>query len=1176
MSATDSQALLDILQMSNKALSTREISARIRSSIHKQTPDYTVGMQLRSMIPAGLVEQCGGRWNKVKSQVGDPSRLKHFPQKLPTPCLSPETLNLLGSLGKHFISEIDDSVKWKESRNDDVTTGDLTDRWSKFRRLLSYYRQCIRNEEGADASAFQNQLGNKFLYLYKTGNWYPHPKIPWQTSIPVGPHVTEFLSSLPAPDTEESLVLGYPVYAYYDKRNGEPDISIIRPIFYFSIEHYLYGSALKVKNDSPRVEINLGWLDYAFKKNPTKKKAFLSACGFINRPKPIDEAPGLEGSEPSPTLEMLVKVLACFMPHKIREPLDIHFIPDRKLDEPFESGIYNRAVGMLAQRTRYTATLLKELKAIGNAPSQELDRTALTSIFARKKDDDQKVNSFEICHEEIVLDTTKLNAEQRHAVASLLSYPVTVITGPPGTGKSQVVSSAAANARIKNQTVLFASRNHKAIDAVMDRMISNEGELLMARANSKNDPNLKFTFEEAIKCLLAEHQNSNFSEKLVQIKEEITTLLEKRGIVGRYARQAAKHGEALGRLEDRLTYLKLKLPTALIAYLDDKPNMFPVKAVHRLADTIDSMFLKRKEGTSSFIEWLQRLSYLLAVFPSYLYVRRRFQPIPRTPELATIPSVASLKNLQSDLSTIVRAAEFATVRINCLPIEDRIRELPPLAKLTAEIIELTERLVELVPKAITLDSLSRQGLPPESDREELDGLRAAIRSLRTGLVLGEIQIDTINTIKNNLPVLLKRFPCWGVTNLSVGSHIPLISGMFDLAIIDEASQSDIPSAIPILFRAKRAGVVGDPCQLNHSSKLTTAKDTMIRQQASIVEIRDLRFSYTENSIFDIFRGTNNVEPIFLNETYRSASAIAGYSNQVFYGGRLRVATDHSKLKVPSGMVMGIHWTDVQGEVKNAGGSGCFCQNEIDKIDVLLRSMLIDNNFLGTIGIVTPFRQQANRLRDALFESDSEFYHAIVRADCHVDTAHGFQGDERDVIIFSLCGGPGMPSGSRSFLESTGNLFNVAISRARAVVHVVGNRKWAARCGIKHVEQLAKPAGKATGTFTRGEWYPHESPWEKIFFDALSSVGLDPRPQLPVAGRRLDMALVRDDKSLKIDIEVDGDCHRNPDGSRKQDDVWRDMELQSLGWKVMRFWTYQLRENIHQCTNKVLNTWRQHE
>jgi len=228
-------------------------------------------------------------------------------------------------------------------------------------------------------------------------------------------------------------------------------------------------------------------------------------------------------------------------------------------------------------------------------------------------------------------------------------------------------------------------------------------------------------------------------------------------------------------------------------------------------------------------------------------------------------------------------------------------------------------------------------------------------------------------------------------------------------------------------------------------------------------------------------------------------------------------------------------------------------------------------------VVTPFRQQANRLRDALFESDTEFYNVLVRANTHVDTAHGFQGDERDVIIFSLSAGPGMPRGSRSFLRETGNLLNVAVSRARAVLHVVGNRNWAKRCTIGHIEQLASYRERKPPFKNRGPWHPHESPWEEKLYKALIKVGLEPRPQLSISGRRLDLALIRNgDKPLKIDLEVDGDCHRNPDGTRKIDDIWRDIKLQGLGWKVMRFWTYQLREELDRCVEKIMEEWKTDE
>lgn len=150
-----------------------------------------------------------------------------------------------------------------------------------------------------------------------------------------------------------------------------------------------------------------------------------------------------------------------------------------------------------------------------------------------------------------------------------------------------------------------------------------------------------------------------------------------------------------------------------------------------------------------------------------------------------------------------------------------------------------------------------------------------------------------------------------------------------------------------------------------------------------------------------------------------------------------------------------------------------------------------------------------------------------------------------------------------------NRFNVAVSRAKLVLHVLGNENWAERCGITFVSDLlrrcreasAKPGGRAIRTDLIGPV------WEPRFAEALRRAGLPVEQQYPAGGYYLDIALLR--KNLKLDIEVDGECHRDVDtGRRRIDDVYRDMVLESLGWEVVRFWVYELREHFDECVERV--------
>ena len=144
--------------------------------------------------------------------------------------------------------------------------------------------------------------------------------------------------------------------------------------------------------------------------------------------------------------------------------------------------------------------------------------------------------------------------------------------------------------------------------------------------------------------------------------------------------------------------------------------------------------------------------------------------------------------------------------------------------------------------------------------------------------------------------MAKILPCWAVTSLSARGRLPFEPGFFDLVVIDEASQCDIASALPLLYRAKRAVIIGDPLQLKHVSTVAPQQDRLMLAAHGLAEGR-AAWAYSVNSLFDLARSLCRHEDIVnLRDHHRSHRDIISFSNQHFYRGGLRIATDHDSLE----------------------------------------------------------------------------------------------------------------------------------------------------------------------------------------------------------------------------------------------------------------------------------------
>lgn len=262
-------------------------------------------------------------------------------------------------------------------------------------------------------------------------------------------------------------------------------------------------------------------------------------------------------------------------------------------------------------------------------------------------------------------------------------------------------------------------------------------------------------------------------------------------------------------------------------------------------------------------------------------------------------------------------------------------------------------------------------------------------------------------------------PCWCTTAVDVSSSIPAIAGLFDVVIIDEASQCDIATCLPLLYRAKRAVIVGDDKQLKYLSFLTTATNNANIESNNLGKYAYI-CNYRENSMFDFANYFSNGN-VMLKTQYRGCTAIMQFSNEKFYNNNL---TNVGKSYYSNPVIL----NKVAGSVAaDKSVNHAEAKEIIEAIKDIIKDDKIEGKLLPTtIGVLSPFREQCKHLEKLItnvFTMEEIEKHKIV-----VGTAHSFQGEERDVMLVSWTVADNSPFQSFTFINNP-NLFNVSITRA---------------------------------------------------------------------------------------------------------------------------------------------------
>jgi very-short-patch-repair endonuclease len=1012
--------------------------------------------ELQVIAEAGLARQDrDGRWKSVVA-VSAPA---NDAQALASPRLNDLDQDLLFAIPASF------DVRRKPI---EVEAGDDGAAMSVDpNALLRYWRSALRSDPRGAITQTPDRHGSQWILATGTGPLTPDQEAQRVITFALDALPAEFRQALLRREANEmTLAVGWPVMV--GRKAGSP---AIWPVGLLAAEWSRTEGTLRVVIDADDVLVNPDWLEGAARSAGWQKSELQNI--FL----PTDGI-GLQMDD------FLLRLREAAAKHLRGKITGVGMASQIDLAA---SAIYDIAGLFLPSESTFTAGAVRDLDAIAAWPVAQLSGTALAPLLGlpansgRDGIDDVNVGP--------------LNGEQINAVRHAVGAPLTVVTGPPGTGKSQAIVSMAASVLLKGGTVLVASKNHQALDAVEDRLGGLAADLpFLVRTL---DPQREI--DRSLVQVMADLLN-DAGQRVRPIDAEVMAHVsalsaDRRRALDRFARHAELECEIAALVERIAARARFAtIEQARPRQVDDPPPRL-------------------------FIRLWRAIAALLHNSPKP-HVAAQREPLPEGAPTAALQ------------------ARLATLRIE----RDALADIDDPVRLTEDIAKLAAAVLPAV--------LSHAVALREDQRQALENARADFQ------FHGERHLPFDVT-----QAVLAHRPLWLASVLGTPKRIPLEAGLFDLVIFDEASQCDIASALPLFARAKRAVVVGDDRQLSFVPQLGQAQDRNLMKAQGLPNFGMGRYAQSRQSLFDFAKRVPNVPRVLLRHQYRSAGPIVDYISETFYGGQLTTSYDPKTIRPPQGQKPGIAWSHVPGPALAQQGN--VNHPEAEAIAAHIQLLLIEQGYQGSIGVISPFRPQVQLIERVVIAKVPA--QKLEGAEFRVATVDGFQGQERDLILFSPCLAHASAMSAVTFVQKDLRRLNVAISRARAVAHVFGDLDYARSAKIRALARLAAVATEPRARVGEGVF---DSGWERRVYDALQGRGLDPQPQYEIAGRRLDFALFGK-TGVKLDLEVDGrHWHQDTDGRRKIADHWRDHQLMSMGWRVRRFWVDELSQNMEACLDLV--------
>ena len=887
---------------------------------------------------------------------------------------------------------------------------------SFIKKLSQYLHDCVREE--VKSSTFRNLKGdkdNKWIFLkgeeqlFSTGAEF----IPLEGS---NPKLTELMIQSDLGQKDKYLIYGY-LFLVGKSSKSKRQNEFLTPLLYMPCKLERNGVNINCFPLDEVLSLNTGALAALMRKNDDEDEVDLLLEGIL------DVVPDLPITQEK--LDIFLTTLKSLVPEIeiatnvddyreddnvskskdfYKEKIDGENVEDIIEEEETEQAkqkvklekiaVTPQSAIILTKRPSVTAGVLHELTQIAEKPSGIYRETALSIIneeYSQSKEKSVPMKDMNKITDFYPITPLSLSDSQLQVVKNIDNSKFVAVQGPPGTGKSQTIVNLVAHLVANGKTVLVASRMDKAVDVVAERLNDLGASHMALRAGRLN---YQRQLSEELNNLLAQN-NSDLDDDI----EDILLVDTK---------DMKDHLDMLKNMENKSeTIIKLE------------------KNWHDKLEEVEEQekILGKKEYIKKTLKKgeIDMVAGIVKVLEHNMEKAGFISKIANFTSLGQLKKILSLKDFDVNYETIGKLKqelEFANMEWSLRKIEADIQKTGNLHMLAEQI-----RTMKRKQKSLATNILKNKRREALKELLRDENKRRRLKVHAKSLVANRKRLQTNILEEEDFRPLLEAFPCWCVTTYAVSDSLPLKPGMFDVAIIDEASQCDIASCFPILFRAKRAVIVGDDKQLPHLSFLEKAKEQSFLSQYGIPDKYQLMWRFRTNSMFDL-ADYYSMNSVMLDEHFRSLPPIINFSNHEFYNDRIRVMR---KDKPDENVLELVEVVD--GKVDFDATRNL---PEIEALVKRLHEIIIEDERKNpdnpvTVGIISPFRAQVEQLKVSVSKVLSDYM--IKKHQIEIGTAHTFQGDERDIMMISWAVADNSYTQSLMFMQKA-NLFNVAITRGR--------------------------------------------------------------------------------------------------------------------------------------------------